>query len=372
LVNLGLVLFFTRGVSLRNWDKWGMFDREVALYQRLRERGVQVTFVTYGNRRDLKYTERLPGINVLCNRWKKLSHPVYERLLPLIHAPFLRRCDIVKTNQTPGSEVALRSARLWGKPLLARCGYMWSEFAARDQGVDSAAARHARHIESKVFSAAAKVAVTTPTIAADIGQRVPAAAAKTTVIPNYVEIDRFCPAAGQTRDFDIIFVGRLAPQKNLSSLLEAVAPLGLRVLVVGDGKLRDELQQRFARANNQIEWLGNVSNADLPIYLNRARLFVLPSHYEGHPKALIEAMACGLPVIGADSPGISELIRHRETGWLCGTDASSIRAAVQQLLAEPELCAKLGSNAHRYVLEHFSLDRIVEMEVAVLEEVTLQ
>jgi len=78
-----------------------------------------------------------------------------------------------------------------------------------------------------------------------------------------------------------------------------------------------------------------------------------------------------LPVIGADSPGISELIRHRETGWLCGTDASSIRAAVQRLLAEPEVCAKLGSNAHRYVLEHFSLDRIVEMEVAVLEEVTL-
>src|SRR5829696_8131604 len=95
-----------------------MFDREVALYQRLQERGVQVTFVTYGDSRDLKYTERLPGINILCNRWKKLPHPMYERLLPLLHAPFLRRCDIVKTNQTLGSEPALRSARFWGKPPL--------------------------------------------------------------------------------------------------------------------------------------------------------------------------------------------------------------------------------------------------------------
>ncbi len=370
MTNLELILFFTRGVSLRNWDKWGMFDREVALYKRLQERGVQVGFVTYGDSRDLKYTERLPGINILCNRWK-LPHRVYERLLPLLHAPWLQRCDIVKTNQTPGSELALRSARFWGKPLLARCGYMWSEFAARDKGGDSAA-RHARHIESKVFSAAAKVAVTTPAMAADIAQRVPAAAAKTTVIPNYVEIDRFCPAAGQSRDFDIIFVGRLAPQKNLPSLLEAVAPLGVRVLLIGDGKLRDELQQRFAGANSQIEWLGNVPNADLPIHLNRARLFVLPSHYEGHPKALLEAMACGLPVIGADSPGISELIRHGETGWLCETDASSIRAAVERLLAEPELCAELGRNAHRYVLEHFSLDRILEMEMALLKEVTLR
>src|SRR5918997_1955963 len=106
MTNLGLILFFTRGVSLRNWDKWGMFDREVALYQRLQERGVQVSFVTYGDSRDLKYTQRLPGINILCNQWK-LPYSVYERLLPLLYAPRLQRCDIVKTIQTPGSEVAL-------------------------------------------------------------------------------------------------------------------------------------------------------------------------------------------------------------------------------------------------------------------------
>jgi hypothetical protein len=60
-----LVLFFTRGVSLQTWDRVGMFDREVAIYRRLHDRGVQVSFITYGNRLDLNYADRIPGIRIL-------------------------------------------------------------------------------------------------------------------------------------------------------------------------------------------------------------------------------------------------------------------------------------------------------------------
>jgi glycosyltransferase involved in cell wall biosynthesis len=80
-------------------------------------------------------------------------------------------------------------------------------------------------------------------------------------------------------------------------------------------------------------------------------------------------MACGLPVIGADSPGIRELICHGETGWLCGTDSASIRTAIQLLLADAALRQRLGRNARRFVEENFTLDRIVEMELALLREV---
>jgi glycosyltransferase involved in cell wall biosynthesis len=83
-------------------------------------------------------------------------------------------------------------------------------------------------------------------------------------------------------------------------------------------------------------------------------------------------MACGLPVIGADSPGIRELIVHGETGWLCGLDAKSIREAILYLLARPDLRAELGRNARRYVVENLSLERIVEMELALLREVAGQ
>ncbi len=133
----------------------------------------------------------------------------------------------------------------------------------------------------------------------------------------------------------LIFVGRIAPEKNLSALLEAIQPLQVRLVLIGEGKIRPELQRRFPSLNGRISWEGNVPNSELPEYLNRAGLFILPSLYEGHPKALIEAMACGLPVIGADSPGIRELIRHGETGYLCGTEPESIRKAIQDLLDQP-------------------------------------
>jgi glycosyltransferase involved in cell wall biosynthesis len=111
-----------------------------------------------------------------------------------------------------------------------------------------------------------------------------------------------------------------------------------------------------------------VPNSELPGYLNRAGLFILPSFYEGHPKALIEAMACGLPVIGADSPGIRELIRHGETGYLCGTEPESIREAIQDLLDSPTLSAQMGHHARQFVIENYSLDRIAELELALLKE----
>lgn len=362
-----LILFFTHGVSLKTWDDVGMFDREVALYRRLQDCGVRVSFVTYGDAGDLRYTNRIPDIEIHCNRWG-LPPRWYARLLPLLHSRHLWRADVYKTNQTNGADVALRAARLWRKPLIARCGYMWSEFAARQQGPNSKTARHAEEVERTVFDAARRVVVTTPAMQQDVAERIPLASERTVVIPNYVDTEHFSPPVGRREEREIIFVGRLSPQKNVEALLEAVQPLEVKLTLIGDGELRAEMGARFGTLNGRVHWQGNVPNSELPHYLNRAGLFILPSHYEGHPKALIEAMACELPVIGADSPGIRELIHHGETGWLCDTNPDGIRTAIEQLLARPQLRAELGHNARQYVLEHFSLDRIVELEVTLLRE----
>ena len=95
----------------------------------------------------------------------------------------------------------------------------------------------------------------------------------------------------------------------------------------------------------------------------------MPSHIEHHPKALLEAMACGLPVIGAEVDGIRELIQHRQTGYLCGTSPESIRTAVQDVLADKALRARMGRNAREFVVENFALERVLEMEMGVLQKV---
>src|SRR5262245_19131877 len=95
---LRLVLFFSRGVSLQSWDEAGMLEREVALYRRLQERGVRVSFVTYGDARDRDYAGRLPGIQILCNRWN-LNPKRYMQRVHLIHWVALLRTHAIKTNQ---------------------------------------------------------------------------------------------------------------------------------------------------------------------------------------------------------------------------------------------------------------------------------
>ena len=83
-----LVLFFTRGVSLRTWSMVGMLDREVALYNYLGKKGFQVSFVTYGDSSDLSYSGRLGDIRILCNE-SNLPPGLYENLLFAVHGQSL-------------------------------------------------------------------------------------------------------------------------------------------------------------------------------------------------------------------------------------------------------------------------------------------
>lgn len=365
-----LALFFTRGLSLQTWADTGAFDREVALYRRLEKSGVRVAFITYGGRDDLELARRIPEIEVRCNHWG-LAPRLYEHLLPWLHARVLRRCDLLKTNQTDGADIALSVAARWRKPLIARCGYMWSDFRKHQCGPDSPEAAHAREIEHRVFTAAARVVVTTSAMADDLERRIPEVAARVRVIPNYVDTECFRPLDRGDPEADLVFAGRFTPQKNLAALIDAVRPLDVSLVIVGGGKRRAEWEREHGDLGGRLQWRGNIPNGEMPDLFARARAFVLPSHFEGHPKTLIEAMASGLPVIGADSPGIRELIRHGENGYLCGTRSDEIREAIRAVLGDPALCARLGSKAREFAVREFALERVAPLELSVMNEVLL-
>ena len=364
-----LVLFFTRRISLHTWDEVGMFEREVAIYRRLQDHGVEVSFVTYGDAGDLQYADRIPGINILCNRWR-LPLRWYERLLPLLHTWHLWRADVYKTNQTNGADVALSAARLWRKPLIARCGYMWSMLAKnRADGRQEGEVDQAIALERNVFNSADRVVVTTERMReyAVAEYRLPSS--KVRVIPNYVLTDHFRPLPNADKHrHRICFIGRLNQEKNPLGLLVAIRGLDVELMMIGDGPLRGILEEEAKRNGLQVQFLGNQPHHELPCHLNSAALFVLLSPQEGHPKTLVEAMSCGLPVIGTDVPGIRELIEHRQSGFLCGASPAEIRAAIQEVLNDAGLRACMGRNARQFVVEHFALERVVEMELGLLKE----
>ncbi|MDP8306118.1 MAG: glycosyltransferase family 4 protein [Candidatus Chlorobium antarcticum] len=360
-----LTLFFTHKTSLKDWNRVGMLDREVALYRKYQENGVKVSFITFGHKDRRLYQDRLPGIEILCNE-KKLPTALYTKMIPLLHAGTLRKTDIIKSNQTPGALTALKSAQLYNKPMLARCGYMHSEFTQNEHGTNSLLTRQALADEAKLFSIATAIEVTTPMMKESILKRIPCTAGKVTIVPNYVDTDIFAPKE-TVKDIDLLFIGRLTPQKNLFALLDALQGVKIKTVIVGRGAQEDALKARAKELELNIEWAGNIPNTELPRYLNRSKLFILPSLYEGHPKTLIEAMAAGLPVIGANSPGIREIITHLKNGWLSGTDAASIRESIMELSASADIRAHLAKNARAFALANYSLDHIIGQELSLLE-----
>jgi glycosyltransferase involved in cell wall biosynthesis len=356
-----LTLFFTRGNSLAKWHSIGSLEREIALYQALQDQGIQVSLVTYGVPGEEKFLSKMPGLEICYNRWK-FPLVIYEWIIPWLHSKTLKKSDLFKTNQVKGAHVALISGLMWHKPVMVRQGYSWSNTLSKEKRFKLKAVL-ARLYENLVYKKAYQVIVTTLAMQSNIVKRCPEVEGRISVIPNYVDTDLFRPVSDPKSSQHIIYVGRLAKEKNLFALINAAFSTGIPLKIIGSGPLEENLRQHALQLKHPISFLGTVPNQALPQELNQASIFVLPSFYEGQPKVLLEAMSCGLAVIGTDVEGIRDLIEHGETGWLCQVDAESIREAIQYLLTNPDLCRQLGKNARTFVLNNFSLDNILVQEI---------
>lgn len=360
-----LALFMTQDVSLRSWDDTGLLARELALYRKLSARLASIRIVTHGDAGDLRYKKSLAPITITCNRLG-LPPRIYRNVVRYATSRFWPRDTIVKTNQMAGADFALQTARINGFRLIARCGYLHSRFIGEAHGADSAEARTARALEREVFGAADAVIVTTDEMKHTVNGHYGVCAEKIFVVPNYVDTDIFRPDPGVEKNPKrLVTIARLSPQKNLAALLEAVRPLDIELKLIGTGELEADLRRRAAGGRCRVEFMGNVPSRAIPGILNAAGVFVLPSLYEGHPKALIEAMACGLCVIGSKADGIRELIDDGRTGFVCATDPGSIRAAIETALPAVAQSGVIGENARRYAFERFALEKVVDKEVDV-------
>ena len=220
LKQVRLVLFFTENMSLLSWDKSGLFDREVAIYRALQPYLRGITFVTYGDKRDLAFSNRLPGIEILCNH-RRFSPTWYRRWLALT-APSLRHGQVIyKTNQMRGSELPLRLSRLFSKPFLSRCGFSFSFTMRKREGEKAEITKKAMALESQVYGQARHIVVTTPQIKSLIIKDHDINETKISVIPNYVDTKLFYPNPDPSiTENRLLFIGRLEPEKNIFNFFE--------------------------------------------------------------------------------------------------------------------------------------------------------
>jgi glycosyltransferase involved in cell wall biosynthesis len=192
---------------------------------------------------------------------------------------------------------------------------------------------------------------------------------------NGVPVEHFAPSlarrvAARTRiglpnDVPVIgCVGRLVALKNHALLLAQLPALlrtypNLRVVLVGDGPLRDILAAQIADLglDRHVQLLG--ARTDIPDLLPAFDIFALPSQTEGLSIALLEACASGLTVLASTVGGNPEIIRHHETGWLVPpNDGAALQTGLGELLGNAQLRARFGAAARAWVVENASVEAL--------------
>jgi glycosyltransferase involved in cell wall biosynthesis len=209
-------------------------------------------------------------------------------------------------------------------------------------------------------------------------------------IPNAIDLERFSPPTAERRsalrerlDFPadktiVVYAGRLSRAKGLMMLMHTwprlvAADPSLLLVLVGSGRdswdsCEEEIADlvRSSRIEAHVRLVGQSNHVHE--YLQAADLFVSPSNYEGFGLAVVEAMACGLPVVSTAVGIAPQVIRHRESGFLCSPkDVQSFGAALELALAAPERWPEIGKLATE-AAGKFSIPAVVDRYLQLCRE----
>ena len=233
---------------------------------------------------------------------------------------------------------------------------------------------HAERIATHVFRTASLVVTVSKDVATYV-RRMGADSSRVHVLPNGVDPWRFVPPRGMyaARPFTVGFVGSLKPWHDLTTLAAAYRILrathpGARLLVVGDGPERQVLERGLASelAAGDVVLTGAISPQDVPGWLHAMDVGVAPygggaeSRYFS-PLKILEYMAAGLPVLGADVGQVPTLVIDGMSGLLYPPgDASALGRALQGLADQPKMGRAMGCEGRRAVIRSHSWDSVVE------------
>lgn len=162
------------------------------------------------------------------------------------------------------------------------------------------------------------------------------------------------------------YIGRLSSEKGVLNLIKSLNHFrdknDIKFLIIGEGKLKYELESFLKTENleHKVNFLGWKSHEDISYCLNELKLLVLPSYTEGLPNVIIEAMACGTPVLATKIGGIPSLIKDNETGFLLKNNSpESISKGINRALNHRNI-KNIIINAHDLTLNEFEYNNVVK------------
>jgi len=192
-------------------------------------------------------------------------------------------------------------------------------------------------------------------------------------IPLYLDLNFFSVQTPiRNRVHKIAFIGRFSKEKGVIEFAKSLCCLPgkmVDVLLVGDGELKEDVLEICNSSKQSIRYIGWVKHEDISSLLNGIKLVVIPSYKEGLPNLLIEAMACGTPVLVAPAGAIPGVIKDEETGFIMENNSPEcIAKNVIRAFNHPNI-EKIAQNARALVEMEFSYEKAVQRWKEVMNKV---
>ena len=195
-----------------------------------------------------------------------------------------------------------------------------------------------------------------------------------------IDLTVFRPQPHLEKEWDIAFMGRLEEMKSVDLFPEMLFLLkskfpDLKMMMTGEGSLKDRIFSEFVErgVSSMVDYQGVVETDDVPVLINKSRIFLYPSRQEPFGLSIVEAMACGVPVITTDVFGPREIVRNNHDGVAVPPDdVKALVEAVERLLMDNELRDQLTRNALKSVKERFDIRENAKQLVAIYEEMILR
>lgn len=291
---------------------------------------------------------------------------VYAFLIPFIYFKQLKSCQVLRVKQMPGVWPALIAKLFWRLPIISTYGYDYCLFAKKEGHRFSLP--FIKLTEQLGLRFSDKVIVTNQEMYDKASRAV--SKNKLSLIPNGADTVLFKPKNREKHEaIEIVSIGRLVYQKNFINLITAVAKLKsakpIKLSILGRGPLKPKLIEKAHGLKVDLTIIDSLSYEKIPQFLNVADIFIMASHHEGSPKALLEAMSCGLPCVVNDQDYSRFIIISGKDGLL----VTDFQAGLQQLINQPALAKKLGLEARQTILNRFNNQTIINQEISLLKSV---
>tara|TARA_B100000003_G_C10886020_1_gene353197 strand:- start:167 stop:1261 length:1095 start_codon:yes stop_codon:yes gene_type:complete len=360
-MNIGIL--FSYGISLKDWDQSGLIDREIEIYKKL-SKYHKITFITFGTNDDLKFKSKLKSFKIVpvykfIKKRNKYLNFLISFFIPILLKTHFKEIDILKCNQMWGSWIAVINKIIYKKNYILRCGYEMYQNELHGNNFIRKRLFFFISYFSYIFSK--KIVVTTKDIKKFIVKHFYINSKKIIIIPNFINTAKF-KSLSKKKTNDCLFIGRLSEEKNLFKIFGFLSGTKKRLFIIGDGKIKKRLIEYKKNLKINVSFLKNIKNNNLPRIYNRFKFFILMSKFEGNPKVLLEAMACGCICLVNKSQGIKGIIKNNYNGFFIKNKFDFINI-IKKIENNKSIYLKISKNSQNFIKKNNSLEIITKEEL---------